>query len=110
MDEEKLKAIMNFSTAMEQMVVDISVGMREEHGIDVATSVLINVATTMLAEVMVMAPAATRQLIAEAIEHEITIKIAEAKAAREADKAVDTAMSRAKAGQMTCYPDNPTKH
>jgi hypothetical protein len=110
MDEKKVKAIMNFSTAMEQMIVDISVGMREEHGIDVATSVLINVATTMLAEVMVMAPEASRQLIAEAIEHEITIKIGEAKAVREVDKAVDTVITRAKAGQMTCYPDKPTKH
>lgn len=109
-DEKSIEAIIRFSMAMEGMIFEISEGVRDEHGSDVASSVLINVATTMLADVMTSAPAEVRGLMAKAIEEEIVAKIKEIKARQESQAVIDAAIDRAKAGHMTCYPDKPTKH
>ena len=110
MNEEMIDAIINCSMALEEMIEVITIGIRNEHGDDVATSVLINVATTMLAEVMVTATPESRELVANAIQHEIVAKVGERKASSEAKKAVDTAMIRAKVSHFTCYPNNTKKH
>ena len=110
MDDEQAETISLHTDGLEQVVVDIISAIKQEHGMDVALSVLINVATTMLARVMLVATPESRELLAQTIELEISMKIREGRAAREAEKAVDAAKSRAKAGHMTCYPDNTKKH
>lgn len=109
-DEENVQAIIRFSIALEGMVSEIIKPVREDYGSDVADSVLANVATTMLAQVMILTPADVWGPVAKAIEDEIVAKIIEFKKVEKANKAAHTVIDRAKAGHMTCYPDKPTKH
>lgn len=109
-DEENIQAIIRFSMALEGMIGEIIKPVREDYGSDVADSVLINVATTMVAQVMTSTPAEVRGLVAKAIEDEIVAKITEFKKVEKASEAAHAVIDRAKAGHMTCYPDKPTKH
>jgi pyruvate/2-oxoglutarate/acetoin dehydrogenase E1 component len=109
-NEEKMAAIIRFSMALEGMIGEIREQVREDYGSDVADSVMINAATTMLAVVMASTPREVLGLMAKAIEDEIVVKIKEVRAAEAAGDATNEVISRAKAGHMTCYPDKPTKH
>lgn len=102
--EEDIEIIQQICMEMEERLNNELRMILNKHGKGIATNVLINIGTSMLAKSIILVREEHRAMVYEVVVSSLNEKI------KEGDAAVESLMAIGRAMGSTCQPYPPTKH